>query len=144
MYSILKYLVRSLFPQVVQLVKNLPVSAGDTRDAGSIPGLGKFIWVGNGNPLQYSCLENPMDTGTWRATVCGAIKSRAWLSARTRRHAGTHAHTQTHTDTHTHTHFSIPLISLFLSFLISLFELSHFSFFELSWSFLCVYFSVWA
>ena len=43
------------------MVKNLPASAGDIRDAGSIPGLGRFPGVGNGNPLQHSCLENSMD-----------------------------------------------------------------------------------
>ena len=43
------------------VVKNLLISAGDTRDVGSIPGSGRFHGVGNGNPLQYSCLENSMD-----------------------------------------------------------------------------------
>ena len=47
------------------VVKNPPVNAGDT---GLIPGLGKSPGVGNGNPLQYSCLENPMDRGAWWAT----------------------------------------------------------------------------
>ena len=56
-------------------VKNLPANAGDTRDAGSIPGLGKFPGGGHGNPLQYSCLENSMDRGAWRATVHGVAKS---------------------------------------------------------------------
>ena len=46
------------------MVKNLPASAGD---AGSIPGLGSYPGKGNGNPVQYSCLENPMDRGTWQA-----------------------------------------------------------------------------
>ena len=45
------------------MVKNLPANAGDARDMGSIPGSGKSPGVGNGNPLQYSCLENPMDRG---------------------------------------------------------------------------------
>ena len=44
-------------------VKNLPANAGDTRDAGSIPGSGKSPGVGNGNPFQYSCLKNTMDRG---------------------------------------------------------------------------------
>ena len=52
-------------PQVVLMVKNPPTNAGDIRDMGSIPGLGRSPGVGNGNPLQYSCLENPMDGGTW-------------------------------------------------------------------------------
>ena len=47
------------------VVKNLPASAGDARDVGSIPGLGRFPGVGSGNPLQYSCLENSMDRGAW-------------------------------------------------------------------------------
>ena len=55
--------------QVVLVIKNPPASAGDIRDEGSIPGSGRCPGVGNGNPLQYSCLENPMDRGAWRATV---------------------------------------------------------------------------
>ena len=50
-------------------------SAGDARDSGSIPGLGRSPGVGNGNPLQSSCLENPMDRGAWWATVNGVAKS---------------------------------------------------------------------
>ena len=57
------------------MVKNLPASAGDIRDAGSIPGLGRSPRGGHGNPLQYSCLENPMDRGAWRATIHGVAKS---------------------------------------------------------------------
>ena len=52
-------------------VKNLPANAGDT---GLIPGLGRSPGEGNGNTLQYSCLENPMDRGAWRATVPGVAK----------------------------------------------------------------------
>ena len=55
--------------QVVLVVKNLPPSAGDIRDMGSIPGRGIPPGGELGNPLQYSCLENPMDMGAWRATV---------------------------------------------------------------------------
>ena len=47
------------------MVKNSPANAEDARDVGSIPGLGGFPGEGNGNPLQYSCLENSMDTGAW-------------------------------------------------------------------------------
>ena len=47
------------------VVKNLPASAGDAGDAGSIPGSGRSPEVGNGNPIQYSCLENSMDRGAW-------------------------------------------------------------------------------
>ena len=49
-------------------------------DLGSIPGSGRFPGEGNGNPLQYSCLENPMDRGTWWATVHGVAKSWTQLS----------------------------------------------------------------
>ena len=51
--------------QVALVVKNLPADAGDTRDMGSIPGLGRSPEVGNNNPLQYSCLENSMGRGAW-------------------------------------------------------------------------------
>ena len=47
--------------------KEPSVNAGDTGDSGSIPGLGRYPGGGNGNPLQYSCLENPMDRGAWQA-----------------------------------------------------------------------------
>ena len=56
------------------LVKNPPASAGDVRDVGSIPGWGRSPGEGTGNPLQYSCLENPMDREDWRATVRGVSK----------------------------------------------------------------------
>ena len=55
-------------------------SACIVRDLGLIPGLGRFPGEGNGNPLQYSCLENPMDGGAWRATVHGVAKSWTQLS----------------------------------------------------------------
>ena len=55
--------------QVVLMVKNLPGNAGDMRDASLIPGLGRSPGEGHGNPLQYSCLENPMDRGAWRTIV---------------------------------------------------------------------------
>ena len=60
--------------------KELPANAGDTRGVGSIPGSGRSPRGGNGNPLQYSCLENPMNRGAWRATVHGVAKSRTQLS----------------------------------------------------------------
>ena len=51
------------------MVKNTPVDAGDTGEAGSIPGLGRCPGRGHGSPLQYSCLENPMNRGNWQAKV---------------------------------------------------------------------------
>ena len=61
--------------QVVLVVKNTASSAGNVRDLGLIPGLGRSPGEGNGNPLQYSCLENPMDRGARKATVHGVTKS---------------------------------------------------------------------
>ena len=51
------------------VVKNPPANAGDIRDTGSVPGLRRSPGEGHGNPLQYSCLQNPMDRGSWQATV---------------------------------------------------------------------------
>ena len=56
------------------VVKNPPVNVGDARDTSLIPGLERFSGGGNDNPLQYSCLENPMDSGAWLATVHGVEK----------------------------------------------------------------------
>ena len=61
--------------QVAIVVKNPPPNAGDAGNMGSVPGLGRFPGVGSSNPFQYSCLENPMDRGAWRATVHGVTKS---------------------------------------------------------------------
>ena len=66
--------------QVVLVVKSLPASAGDVKDTGSFPGSGRSLGGGNGNPLQYSCLENSMDRGAWRATVHGVTRSQIRLS----------------------------------------------------------------
>ena len=57
------------------VVKNSPANAGHLGDAGLIPGSGRFPGEGHGNPLQYSCLENPMDRGAWWATVHGVAES---------------------------------------------------------------------
>ena len=57
------------------MVKNTAVKAGDTRDVGLIPELGRSPGEGNGNLLQYSCLENSMHRGAWQATVPGVTKS---------------------------------------------------------------------
>ena len=64
---------------MVLVVKNLPASAGDLRDAGSIPESERSPGGGHGNPLQYSSLENPMDREVWWATVHGVIKSQTGL-----------------------------------------------------------------
>ena len=62
------------------VVKNPPTKGGDTEVSGSIPGSGRSPGEGNGNPLQYSCLGNPMDRGAWRTIVLGAVESGTWLS----------------------------------------------------------------
>ena len=62
------------------VVNNPPANAGDTGNMGPIPGLGSFPEEGYGNPLQYSCLENPMDREAWGAAVHGVTKSQAQLS----------------------------------------------------------------
>ena len=56
-------------PQVAPVVKNPPANAGDVRDSGSVPGLGRYPGGGHEDPLQYSCLENPMDRGAWQAVI---------------------------------------------------------------------------
>ena len=61
--------------QVVLVVKNPPANAGDIRDGGLIRGSGRSPGGGHGNPLHYSCLENPMDRGAWRAVVHGVTES---------------------------------------------------------------------
>ena len=69
--------------QVVLVVKNLCANAGDVRDAGLMPGFRRSPGGGNGNPLQYSCMENPMDRGDWQAMVSRVAKSWTqlkWLS----------------------------------------------------------------
>ena len=61
--------------QAVLVVRKPPANAGDVRDVGLIPGSGRCPGGGHGNPLQSSCLENPMDRGAWWATVRGVAKS---------------------------------------------------------------------
>ena len=70
-------------------VKNPPANAGSTRVVvvGSVPGSERSPGVGNGNPLQYSCLENSMDREAWWATVCGVAKSQTRLSTYTHTHS---------------------------------------------------------
>ena len=70
-----EFLLAAGTSQVALVVKNPSANAGDMRDAGSIPGSGRSPGGGHGNPLQYSCLENPMDRGAWWATVHGVEKS---------------------------------------------------------------------
>ena len=85
----------STFPcgvsQVAYLESNLPDNEGE---AGSIPGSGRYLGGGNGNPLQYYCQENSMDRGAWQGTVCGVAKSQ----------------TRVNTHTHTHPHTPFPLV----------------------------------
>ena len=76
------------------MVKNLPANTRDAGDAGSIPGLERSPDGGNGNPIQYSCLENSIGRGAWQATVHRVTKS----------DITEHACMCTHTHTHTHTH----------------------------------------
>ena len=61
--------------KVSLVVKNLSASAGDIRDGGLVPGLGRSSGGGHGNPLQYSCLENPHGIGAWQATIHGVAKN---------------------------------------------------------------------
>ena len=79
------------FYKVALVVKSLSASSGDTRDKGLIPGLRRSPGEGNGNPLQYLCLENAMDRGAWQTTVHELAKSQ------------THVHTCACAHTHTHT-----------------------------------------
>ena len=74
------------------MIKNSPAKVGGTGNTGLIPGLGRSPGGGNGNPLQFSFLENPMDRGTWQTTVNGVAKSWTQLSL------DTHTHTYTFPD----------------------------------------------
>ena len=65
--------------QVVLVVKNSPAKTRDLRDKGSTPGLGRFPEGGHGNPLQYSCLANPIDSGTWQVTDHRVAKNQTQL-----------------------------------------------------------------
>ena len=69
------HVLRLRFPGGL-VVENPPTNAGDTGDLGSIPGWGRFLGGGNGSPLQYSCLENPMYRRAWWATVHGIARVR--------------------------------------------------------------------
>ena len=78
--SILIYQRVSWISQGALVVKNLPASAVDVRDVGLIPGSGRSSGEGNGNLIQYSCLENPTDWGGLAACICGVTKSQTWLN----------------------------------------------------------------
>ena len=65
------------------MVKNLPPNAGEAKDVGLIPGLGRSPGEGNGNPLQYSCLENSVERGAWQATILRVAQSQTQLSSHT-------------------------------------------------------------
>ena len=80
------------------VVKNLPSNTGGTRDAGSIPRLGRAPGIGNGNPLQYSRLGNPMDRGAWQAMVHGVAESQTRLCDYKHHH---HHHHHQEMKTHT-------------------------------------------
>ena len=73
------HMLSSWASQVVLVIKNLPTNARDARDKGLIPGLGRSPGGGPGKPLQYFCLENPMDRGAWGTTVHGVAKSQTRL-----------------------------------------------------------------
>ena len=92
------------------VVKKLPANVRDTRSTGLIPGLGRSPGVGNGNPLQYSCLENSMDRGAWQVTVHGVTESD--MTERTH----THTHTHTHTRVNILGMVAIQILSQLLSF----------------------------
>ena len=68
------------FPSGAVVKKNLPANTRDERDVGSVPGSGRSLGVGNGNPLLSSCLESSLDRGAWWATVHGVAKSLKQLS----------------------------------------------------------------
>ena len=80
MESFKRYMVVNLGFPGGAVVKNPPANAGDARDVGSLPGLGKSLEEGNGNPLQDSYLGNPMDRGAWRATAHRVTKTQTQLS----------------------------------------------------------------
>ena len=86
-FKVLPWVLRDFQVALVVVVKNLSASAGDLRDMGLILGSGRSPGGGHGNPLQYSCLENPMDRGPWLAMVLGVTKSQTRL-----KRLSTHVH----------------------------------------------------
>ena len=89
MLHLQKAVILARASEVALLVKNPPATAGDARDLGSIPGLGRSPGEERGNPLQCSCLENPTDRGAWRIIVYRVPRSRTWLSTHTCDHCVT-------------------------------------------------------
>ena len=90
------------------VVENLAFSSGDIRNVGSVPGSGRYSGGGNGNPLQYLCLENSMDRGAWWATIPGVTKSRTLL-----KQLSSHAHTLSHCLwTHTNSNTNLNWVNL--------------------------------
>ena len=109
-FYILLYVQKTHMSQLIEVipagtvVKNIPTNAGDIRDADSIPGLARSPGEGNGNPLQYSCLENCMGREA-KSPWCPKEQDtteHAHMHART--YTCIHKHTHTHTHTHSHTH----------------------------------------
>ena len=95
--------------QMALVVKNPPANAGDLRDVHLIPGLGRSLGEGHGNPFQYSCLENLMDRGTWQATVHRVTQSQTqlkWLSLCT--------HTHTHSLSHRMLHVALSYLTFIM------------------------------
>ena len=82
------------------MLKNQPGNAGDIRDSGLIPGPKNSPGGGHGNPLQYSCLENPMDRGAWQGTILGVAKSQTLL-----KQLSTHPRTYQEKTTETSRHY---------------------------------------
>ena len=79
-FNVFYFLICHSASQVALVVKNSPTNAGDIRDPGSIPGLGRSTGGGHGNPIQYSYLENPIDRRVWQATIHRISKS--WTQLR--------------------------------------------------------------
>ena len=76
---LISFLCPLFWASQVVLVKYLFANAGDLKDAGLIPELGRSPWGGYGNPIQFSCLENPLDRGAWQVIVHRDAKSQTWL-----------------------------------------------------------------
>ena len=102
------------------VVKHPPANAGDSRDTASIPGSGRSPKIGNGNPLQYSCLENYMDRGAWQVTVHRVTNSQTWLN------------------THTYGYYSIKFLFCIVYSTCHLFW-RYLVWFQFLWGYICLY-----